>query len=152
MLDTDLDGLDPQQATEYVLAFIATMKQAEKALAAAAEDAALWARRVGLAQAKGDPSLAAQAQERAGQAAAKRTGLETELADLRAKVAVLREKLTMIRMRGTRLVDTDLLLAQLEMAAGKKDELAQAMQREEASAALDEMKKKIQGHHREENR
>ncbi len=46
MLDTDLEGLDPQQATEYVLAFITTLKQTEKALAAAEEESNLWTRRV----------------------------------------------------------------------------------------------------------
>jgi hypothetical protein len=45
-------------------------------------------------------------------------------------------------MTGGRLVDTDLLLAQLQMVAGKKDELGDAMKNEEANAALDELKKK----------
>ena len=40
-------------------------------------------------------------------------------------------------------MDADLLLAQLEMIAGKKDELAQAMKEEESKAALDELKKKM---------
>jgi hypothetical protein len=40
-----------------------------------------------------------------------------------------------------------LLLAQLEMVAGKRDELSHAMKQEEASAALDELKKKMQGSH-----
>ncbi|HUJ75810.1 MAG TPA: hypothetical protein VL359_13165, partial [bacterium] len=48
MLDTDIDGLDPAQASEYVLAFITTLKRTEKALADAAEDAAVWTRRVTL--------------------------------------------------------------------------------------------------------
>jgi hypothetical protein len=45
-------------------------------------------------------------------------------------------------MTGGRLVDADLLLAQLQMLVGKKDGLSDAMKREEANAALDELKKK----------
>jgi phage shock protein A len=145
MLDTDLEGLGPKEAAEYVLAFITTLKQTEKALEAAQEDTNVWTRRVGLAQAKGDADLAAQAVARLSDATAKQSKLEAELADLKAKVSVLKEKLTRIRMAGVKLVDADLLLAQLQMVAGKKDELTHTMKQEEAGAALDELKKKMQG-------
>ncbi len=91
---------------------------------------------------RGDEALAAQAQARLSDADAKQSKLETELADLKAKVAVLKDKLTRLRMTGGRLVDTDLLLAQLQMVVGKKDELGDAMKNEEAQAALDDLKKK----------
>jgi phage shock protein A len=146
MLDTDLEGLGPKEASEYVLAFITTLKQTEKALEAAQEDTNLWTRRVSLAQSKGDPGLAAQAMARLSDATAKQSKLEAELADLKAKVSVLKEKLVRIRMTGVKLVDADLLLAQLEMVVGKKDELAHTMKNEEASAALDELKKKMGDH------
>jgi phage shock protein A len=142
MLDTDIEGLDPAQASQYVLAFITTLKQTEKALAAAQEDSSLWTRRVTLARSRGDEALAAQAQARLSDATAKQSRLETELADLKAKVSVLKDKLTRLRMTGVRLVDADLLLAQLQMVVGKKDELGEAMKNEEAKAALDELKKK----------
>jgi phage shock protein A len=145
MLDTDLEGLGPKEASEYVLAFITTLKQTEKALATAQEDTNVWTRRVSLAQARGDADLAAQATARLSDAMAKQSTLESELADLRAKVSVLKEKLTRIRMSGVKLVDVDLLLAQLQLAGGKKDELAHTMKQEEAGAALDELKKKMQG-------
>ena len=145
MLDTDLEGLGPKEAAEYVLAFITTLKQTQKALEAAQEDTNLWTRRVSLAQGKGDQGLAAQATARLSDATAKQSKLEAELADLRAKVSVLKEKLTRIRMAGVKLVDADLLLAQLQMVAGTKDELAHTMKQEEAGAALDELKKKMQG-------
>jgi phage shock protein A len=147
MLDTDLEGLGPREASAYVLAFITTLKQTQKALAAAEEESSLWMRRVTLARAKGDETLAAQGQARQSDAVAKQAKLETELADLKAKVSVLKEKLTRIRMMGGKLVDADLLLAQLEMITGKRDELAHTMKQEEASAALDELKKKMQEDH-----
>ena len=142
MLDTDIDGLDPAQASEYVLAFITTLKRTEKALADAAEDAAVWTRRVTLARSKEDEGLAAQAQARLSDATAAQSRLEAELADLRAKVSVLKEKLARLKMTGGRLVNTDLLLAQLQMAVGEKDTLGDAMKQTEADAALDELKKK----------
>lgn len=148
MLDTDLEGLGPKEAAEYVLAFITTLKQTEKSLDAAQEDTNLWTRRVSLAQSKGDAGLAAQAMARLSDATAKQSKLEAELADLKAKVSVLKEKLVRIRMIGGKLVDADLLLAELEMVAGKRDELAHTMKNEEASAALDELKKKM-GEHQE---
>jgi hypothetical protein len=144
MLDTDLEGLGPREASEYVLAFITTLKQTEKALAAAEEESNLWTRRVMLARTKGDEALAAQAQGRQSDAVAKQAKLEAELADLKAKVSVLKEKLTRIRMMGVKLVDADLLLAQLEMVVGPRDDLSRTMKKEEASAALDELKKKMQ--------
>jgi phage shock protein A len=145
MVDTDIEGLEPKQAAEYVLAFLTTLKQTEKALAAAEEAENLWTRRVALARSKGEEGLAIQAQARLSDATAKRAQLGTELEDLRAKVVVLKDKLTRLRMTGARLVDVDLLLAQLQMVTGPKDELAHAMKKEEASAALDELKKKMQG-------
>jgi hypothetical protein len=142
MLDTDIEGLNPAQASEYVLAFITTLKQTEKALAAAQEDTNTWTRRVTLARSRGDEGLAGQAQARLSDAAAKQSQMETELADLKSKVSVLKDKLVRIRMTGGRLVDTDLLLAQLQMVVGQKDELGEAMKKEETNAALDELKKK----------
>ena len=142
MFDTDIEGLNPAQASEYVLAFITTLKQTEKALAAAQEDTNTWTRRVTLARSRGDEGLAGQAQARLSDAAAKQSQMETELADLKSKVSVLKDKLVRIRMTGGRLVDTDLLLAQLQMVVGQKDELGEAMKKEETNAALDELKKK----------
>ncbi len=143
MIDTDIEGLGPQEAADYVLAFITTLKQTEKAVGAAEEEVSVWTRRVALARARGEEGLAAQGQARLAEATGKKATLDAELADLKAKVSVLKEKLARLRMTGGRLVDTDLLLAQLEMAAGKKDELSAAMKEEESKAALDDLKKKM---------
>ncbi len=150
MVDTDIEGLGPKDAYQYVLAFITTLKQTEKALANADQDVATWTRRVELATAKGDATLTAAAQSRLAEATAKKAQLETELADLRATVSVLKEKLKRrIAMAGAdparKLVDADLLLAQLEMVVGPKDELSAAFRHEEANAALEELKRKMGG-------
>ncbi len=143
MIDTDIEGLGPKEASDYVLAFITTLKRTEKALAASEEEVSLWTRRVELARSKGDEALANQAQARLDEVTGRKASLEAELADLKAKVAVLKDKLARLGMTGGRLVDVDLLLAQLEMVVGKKDDLSRLMKEEESKAALDELKKKM---------
>jgi hypothetical protein len=147
MLDTDLSGLGPKEAYDYVLAFLTTLKQTEKARAAADEELALWGRRVELATAKGDAALATAAQARVAELSAKRAGIEAELTELKTTTGILKDELKrrIATGWGGKLVDTDLLLAQLEMVVGPKDELSQAMKHEEASAALDELKRKMGG-------
>lgn len=143
MIDTDIEGLGPQEASDYVLAFITTLKRTEKALSASEEEVSLWTRRVALARSSGNEALAVQAEQRLTEETGKKAALEAELADLKAKVAVLKAKLVRLRMSGGRLVDTDLLLAQLEMVVGKKDDLSRLMKEEESKQALDELKKKM---------
>jgi phage shock protein A len=142
MLDTDLEGLNPQDATEYVLSFITTLKKTEKDLALAREDAELWARRISLAREKGETALADQAQSRLTEVLAKQTQLETEARELKSKVSALKQKLVKIRMLGTRSVDTDLLLAQLQMLTGEKDTLSDTFKEQEAAQKLEELKNK----------
>ena len=143
MLDTDLEGLGPKEAGEYVLAFITTLKQTERDLARAAEEVATWTKRVALAESRGDAPLAAQAKARLAEEERKRALREAELAELRMKVSILKEKLVKLRMMPARTVDPDLLLAQLEMLTGKKDTLSLALKEEEAKAKLEELKKKM---------
>ncbi len=145
MLDTDIGGLDPKAAAEYVLAFISTMKRTETELARNAEEIATWTRRIGLATEKGDASLADQARARLAEIQGKKAALESELAELRLKVGILKDELQRLRARFQRSVDPDVLLAELEMLAGKKDPLAERFKAEEAGAKVEELKKKISG-------
>jgi len=145
MQDTDIEGLEPKEAGEYVLAFVATLRRTETEIGRIAEDVATWTRRVTLAEGRGDAELAGLARAKLAEVEAKKASLETELADLRLKVDILKEKLQRLRMRFQRSVDTDLLLSQLEMLAGKKDTLAETFKAEEAGAKVEELKKKMAG-------
>ncbi len=145
MQDTDIEGLDPQDAAEYVLAFVTTLKKTEMDLASATEDVAKWTRRVALAAEKGEKELAGLARAKLAEVDGKKAALETELADLRLKVAILKEKLQRLRRRFQKSVDTDVLLAELEMLIGKKDTLADTFKAEEAGAKVEELKKKMAG-------
>jgi phage shock protein A len=143
MLDTDLEGLGPKEAGEYVLAFVTTMKQTERDLARAEEEVATWTKRVALAESRGDAPLAEQARARLAEEQRKKGLGEAELAELRMKVSILKEKLKKLRMMPARSVDTDLLLAQIEMVTGPKDTLSLSLKDEEAKAKLEELKKKM---------
>jgi phage shock protein A len=145
MQDTDIEGLDPQNAAEYVLAFVTTLKKTEMDLASAAEDATKWTRRVTLAVEKGEEELAGLARAKLAEVEGKKAALETELADLRLKVVILKEKLQRLRRRFQKSVDTDVLLAELEMLVGKKDTLAETFKAEEAGVKVEELKKKMAG-------
>jgi hypothetical protein len=145
MLDTDIEGLDPKDAAEYVLAFITTLKKTEKEIVRVREDEALWRKRLSLAEEKGEAALAAGARSRLAEAESKRAVLEGEAADLTQKISVLKRKLVQIRSRLPKTVDVDLLLAQLKMLAGEKDGLSESMRDEEANAALEELKNKMTG-------
>jgi phage shock protein A len=145
MQDTDIEGLEPKDAAEYVLAFVTTLKKTEMDLVGADEDVATWTRRVALAVEKADEELAGLARAKLAEVEGKKTALETELADLRLKVVLLKEKLQRLRRRFQKSVDTDVLLAELEMLAGKKDTLADRFKAEEAGAKVEELKRKMAG-------
>lgn len=142
MQDTDIDGLEPKAAAEYVLGFATTLKRTEADLARVAEEIATWTRRVALAAGRGEAALADQARAKLAEVEAKRAALEGELADLRPKVDVLKEKLQRLRGRFQPSVDPYLLLAELEMLGGKKDALADRFKAEEAGAKVEELKRK----------
>jgi phage shock protein A len=145
MQDTDIEGLEPKDAAEYVLAFVTTLKKTEMDLASATEDVAKWTRRAALAVEKGEEELAGLARAKLAEVEGKKTTVETELADLRLKVVILKEKLQRLRGRFQKSVDTDVLLAELEMLVGKKDALADTFKAEEAGAKVEELKKKMAG-------
>ncbi|OHD79950.1 MAG: hypothetical protein A3J97_05305 [Spirochaetes bacterium RIFOXYC1_FULL_54_7] len=118
MDDTDLKGLSAAEARAYVLEFITTLKSTERALAAVDQDLALWNKRAELAAAKAATGLEAAARAKVDELSAKRSALESERAELSAKVARLKERLP-LATASERSVDADLLLAQLQMATGE---------------------------------
>jgi septation ring formation regulator EzrA len=145
MLDTDIEGLNPKDAVKYVLAFITTLKKTKADIVKLDEDIALWKRRVSLAQDKGETGLASQAQARVGELETKRATLQGEADDLTMKVSILKEKLLRMRKQVPRSVDVDLLLAQLKMVVGEKDDLSLKFKDEEANVKLEELKRKMSG-------
>ncbi|HSV56051.1 MAG TPA: hypothetical protein VLH39_02955 [Magnetospirillaceae bacterium] len=151
--DADLSGLDHESARAYALGFLTSLKATERALAAAREEEGLWAGRASLAVSRGMADLAAAAEARASDARARVEALEAERAEISAKVDRIREKLRFLKT-AERSVDADLLLAELQMVTGEAMDpeaaelagLEDAARDVDADAALDELKKKMEGH------
>ena len=145
MLDTDIDFMDFESARQYVLAFITTLKSTQRERAVTQEELAIWQRRVKLAADRNEQVLQKAAGQRVAELADKQARLLGEEAELKRKVDVLKEKLRRLRIRSGMTVDADALLAQLSMLAGEPDTLKQSLKEQEARAALEELKRKMNG-------
>jgi len=128
MEDTDLTGLDLDAAKEYIFAFAVDVKRLDKEIADAVAELERWKARAVLAEGKlaaagsaGDANMAALAEAartRISEEGSKAAALEAERAELRAKVARMREQLPMIKAR-ERSIDPDRLLAELQLMTGE---------------------------------
>lgn len=122
--DTDLSGLDLDQAKEYIFAYALDSKRLEKEIAELQAELDKWKARASLAEGKlasGDQSMASLAQAASAKAAEIEStiaSLEAERADLCAKVEIMRKKLPLIRA-SERSIDPDRLLAELQMMTGE---------------------------------
>lgn len=149
MEDTDLSNLSPEAAREYVLAFLTALKQTTIQRRQVEQELDTWRGRLKLAQDRGAADLAGKAQGIVGGLEGKLATLAAEESDLEGKARILKENLRRVQMTGTRLVDTDLLQAELDMAVGedKAAEIAtdQALRSTQADAALQELKRKLEG-------
>jgi phage shock protein A len=149
MDDIDLSAMTLEEAREYVLAYITTLKQTRRQMEQQVAEISLWRERSRMAAERGASDLAAKAAEVADQHEAQRTVIEAEVRGLEATVPLLKENLRRLEITGTRLVDTDRLLAELEMAVGEEKAAEirtdRAVRETQAESALEEMKRKIRG-------
>lgn len=122
-MDADIDSLDHGSAREYVLAFLAALKRAERERAVAEEELVHWLQRAKAAESRGEPQLKKLAASRAAELreAATRCGAEEQA--LRRKTAALRDKLLALREKASFAVEADDLLAQLRLQAGQPGSL-----------------------------
>lgn len=124
MDDENLSGLDLAAAKEYIFAYSVDLKRLDKEIADALAERDRWKGRVALAESRlaaGEGAMAAladAAREKAAEWEAKLPPLEAERAELRAKIARMREQLPMISAR-ERSIDPDRLLAELQMMTGE---------------------------------
>lgn len=149
MEDTDLRGMSLEEAKEYILAFLTTLKTGEKELAVLNEDIALWESRVQLARDNSEAGLEEAARSRLTGLQNRKELLEAERTELGAKIARMREQLPIIKA-SERTVDADLLLAQLQMMTGEALEgasppIEEGFANMNADAELDALKQKLSG-------
>jgi len=149
MNDTDLSNLSPEEAREYVLAFLTTLKQTAAQRIAVTKDLETWRARVALAQQKGAADLAAKAGAVVTGLEQKLSALDSEESELELTVQTLKQNLRRLEAMGRRLVDTDLLQAELDLAVGEEKAAEirtdKALREAQAQADLEALKKKLGG-------
>jgi phage shock protein A len=142
--DTDISGMDPDAAREYVLGFIKSLKETRRQRERLVEDLGRWRERIGLAQRQARTDLAEQAGKRAESLRDEVAKLDREEEELKAKVAILKENLKRLQGCFRYTVDAEQLLAQLEMAAGERDDTVERIKEIEVQSRLEELKRKIE--------
>ncbi|MBN1798642.1 MAG: hypothetical protein JW822_08685 [Spirochaetales bacterium] len=141
--DTDISGMEPEAAREYVLSFITTLKTTQRQKQTLMDEKKLWQERVLLARNKQESELELKALERLSEIQTKIATLEAEEKELKPKVAVLKEQLLKLVRAPQMSVDAEALLAQLQMIVGEPDKTAEAFKQEEADIELQNLKKKL---------
>jgi hypothetical protein len=122
--ETNLSGLDLAAAKEYIFAYALDAKRLEKEIAELQAELDKWRSRVKLAADKvaggdqGMASLVQAAQAKVTELEGAIASRETERADLRAKVEMMRRQLPIIKA-SERSVDPDRLLAELQLMTGE---------------------------------
>ena len=140
-MDTfDLTGLDSQTAKQIVVQVIQSLKATTAQRVKLDREAELWRNRVKLAQEKGRADLQAEAQTRLGDVEFQLDSLKAEERELIRTVDRMKQQLKVIEGQAEMSVDTDQLLAQLELLDDDKDELAEEFRKQEADALLDKLK------------
>jgi hypothetical protein len=141
--NTNLSGLDPASAKEYVLQHIISLKSLQRSRAQVREELKLWSDRVELAAQKGREDLKGLALLRCQEISAKDEALATEERQLRMDID-MKQQLEGIRRQPVQTVDADLLLAQLEQVVGESRLTEGRFQDVAADQALEELKQRLE--------
>ena len=140
----------PEQAHEYVLAYVTAWKRLQKEIGVLQEQILLWEGRVKAARERAEPQLAASTRSRVERLKAEVEKLQAEEAELGRRVALLKRRLRSSRARQGQSVDAQALLASLQGVLGEPEgtdssrATERALREQEAQAALEELKRKMQ--------
>ena len=147
MDDTDLSGLDPAAAREYVHRFATTLRLTIKRRQQLETERQTWVDRVRRAAAAGEERLRDAARDRLRRVQEDCGRVVAEEAELRAQLEVLQRQLRRIRATGPATVDTEQLLAQLQEMVGDHDSLKEDLDRlsaeQRAAAELESLKRRM---------
>ena len=147
MDDTDLSGLDPAAAREYVHGFVTTLRLTVKRRRQLETERHTWEERVRQAAAAGDDRLRDAARDRLRRVQEDCGRVAAEEAELRAQVEVLQRQLRRIRATVSATVDTEQLLAQLQEMVGDHDTLKEDLDRlsaeQRAATELESLKRRM---------
>jgi len=153
MDDTNLSGMNPADAKEYIFNFLSTLKLTEKNIQALNQETAKWQSRIDLALSKGQAELALEAEKEKNRLLEKQAALEAEADQLKRQIEEMRRQLPALASR-ERGIDPDLLEQELLIAAGhmpgdeekvRTERLFNQMEKTQAAdAAFEELKAKMQ--------
>lgn len=147
MDDTDLSGLDPAAAREYVHGFLTTYRLTVKRRQQLDGERRTWEARVARAAAAGDDRLRDAARAELSRVQSDFGRVAAEEAELSAQVDVLQRHLRQLRASAAPTVDTDQLLAQLREQvgedAGLRAELDRLSAERRAAAELEDLKRRM---------
>lgn len=142
--DLNLSSMTPAEAREYVLAFVTTLRQTVRERARLSEQLELWRKRLVLARGKGDAELVDAADARVTEVAEQLRMIGDDERELEIKVERLKNELRHVESSGSRLVDAESLLEQLQSVVGEPDTTSEKIRDLEAQTELDELKRKVQ--------
>jgi predicted transcriptional regulator len=142
--DLDIDRLPYQDAEQYVLSFVTTLKGIEGELKNLGGELELWRRRARLAEDNHKAELIPIARQKISELQGKSSQLELERKSLKLKVSILIEKLNSIKNQPAGAVNTDELLQKMKMLVGEQDKTNELIEDLEAQQALEELKKHLQ--------
>ena len=147
MDDTDLSGLDPAAAREYVHGFAASLRLTVKRRQQLETERHTWEERVRLAAAAGDDRLRDAARDRLRRVQEDCGRVAAEEAELQAQVEVLQRQLRRIRATAGTTVDAKQLLVQLQEMVGDHDTLQEDLDRlsaeQRAATELESLKRRM---------
>jgi phage shock protein A len=139
----DIDGLSAAQAKQYVVSYIATLKQTQNQRKKLADDLSTWKSRVALAREKGREDLAAKAQAVVSETEDRLRTILAEERELEFQVIELKRQLDGLKHQARKSIDAEALLAQLQSVVGEPDELKDELENTELDLELEKLKKKL---------
>lgn len=141
--DTDLSGMDPDDAREYITQYIITLQKTRADLTLLRKDLETWSRRASLAAEKGREDLKAEALKRCLELTEKEKALATEELSLTEDVETMQSQLDWLKRQPKMSVNAGLLLEQLQQVVGEEHLTSARFRETEADAALAELKQKL---------
>ena len=141
--DFDLTGLEPSSAKEYVVAIIADLKQTKARRIELEGKLQLWEGRMRLAERENRPDLATKASSQADLVRSDIASVRAQETEYVRGIDRMKRQLTMIESEAGLSVNADLLLAQLELITGERDELSDTFKEEELNEELERMKREM---------
>ena len=139
-------------ARNYLISLISTLKKTRAARAKQEHEIGRWEQRVELAREKGREDLAAQAEQRAGEAKQALGKLQSEEQEVLGEFREAQTRYKIESMIPQKRINPEQLLAALEMVAGPPDTLQDELDRTAVDEQLTALKAELQGGHQAEFR